>query len=42
MALLPKMWRQNEDTDTLTHGSGGFSTILSKVQIYLCDLFQRW
>ena len=39
MALLSKMRRKNEDTDTTTYGVGGFSTILSEVQIHLCDLF---
>lgn len=41
MAPLPKMRRQNENTDTAAYGAGGFSSILPKVQIHLCDPVQR-
>ena len=40
LALLPQMRRQNENADTAAHGIRGFSPILPKVQIYLCDPFQ--
>ena len=42
LALLPQMWRENENADTVTYGAGGFSSILSEVQIYLCNQFQGW
>ena len=41
LALLPEMRRQNKDTDTTAHGIRGFSSVLPKVQIYLCDLLPR-
>ena len=41
MALLPKMRRQNKNADTTAYGAGGFSAVLSEVQIYLCDPFQE-
>ena len=40
LALLPQMRRQDKNADTLTYGAGGFSPVLPKVQIYLCDPFQ--
>ena len=42
MASLPQMRGQNKNTDTSTHGLRGLSSILPKVQIHLCDLFQKW
>ena len=41
LALLSQMRRQNKDTDTTAHGIRGFSSVLPKVQIYLCDLLPR-
>ena len=35
-----KMRRQNKDADTAAHGIRGVPSILSEVQIYLCDPFQ--
>ena len=42
MAPLPEMRRQDENADTAAYGIGGLPSVLSEVQIYLCDLFQRW
>ena len=42
LALLPKMRRQDADTDTDAYGVGGFSTILSKMQICLYNPLQEW
>ena len=39
--MLPKMRRQNKDTDPATYSVGGFSAILPEVQIYLRDPFQE-
>lgn len=39
MALLPQMRWQDENTDTITYGVGGFSTVLPEVQVHLCDSF---
>lgn len=41
MAPLSQMWRKNTNADTVAHGVGGFSAILSEVQIYLRDIFQE-
>ena len=38
---MPKMWRQNKNTDTTAHGVRGISSILPEVQIYLRDPFQE-
>ena len=40
LALLSQMRRQNKDADTAAHGIRGVPSILSEVQIYLCDPFQ--
>lgn len=37
LALLPQMRRQNKDADPAAYSSGGFSAVLPKVQIQLCD-----
>ena len=42
LASLPEMRRQNKDADTSTYGIGGFSSILSEVQIHLRDPLQGW
>lgn len=42
LALLPKMRWQDANTDTGAYGVGGFSTILSKMQIRLCNSTQEW
>ena len=41
MAPLPRMRRKNTNAGTVTHGVGGFSAILSEVQIYLRDILQE-
>ena len=37
LALLSQMRRQNKDADPAAYSSGGFSAVLPKVQIQLCD-----
>ena len=37
--MLPQMRQQNTNAGTAGHGLGGFSAILSEVQIYMRDPF---
>lgn len=41
MDFLPQMRRENTNADTRTHGIGGFSSVLSEVQIHMRDIFQE-
>ena len=37
LASLPALRRQDADAGSAAHGAGGFSAVLPKVQIQLCD-----
>ena len=41
VAFLSQMRRQNKNTGTTAYGVRGLSFVLPKVQIYLCDSFQK-